>query len=271
VKIAGEQASSLPIQIIGSPNFSTIPADCSSQGQPEDDLAGLGANGLLGLGTSVQDCGADCATSGPLSLGTYYTCPSSGCTDTTEGLAQQVQNPVAAFATDNNGVILELPAVSGAEVSVSGSLIFGIGTQSNNGLGGATVFGTSSNGDFNTTFQSTKYPSFLDSGSNAIYFLNASAAGIPVCTNLTFFYCPSSPQNISVVNDGTNGASGSVSFAVSNATTLVSNPDDAAINGLAGPSPGIFDFGLPFFFGRNVYTAIEGKSTPGGTGPYSAY
>jgi hypothetical protein len=34
---------------------------------------------------------------------------------------------------------------------------------------------------------------------------------------------------------------------------------------------GGFDFGLPFFFGRSVFTAIEGASTPGGTGPYVAF
>ena len=274
VKISGEQANSLPIQVIGSPNFSAIPADCSSQGQPEDDLTTLGANGLLGLGQSIQDCGPDCVSSGPLSLGTYYACPSSSCTDTTESLAQQVQNPVASFATDNNGVIVELPAVSGAETSVSGSLIFGIGTQSNNGLGSATVFGTDSFGNFNTTYQGNQYPSFLDSGSNAIYFLDTATTGMPVCTDLTFFYCPSSPQNFSVLNDaqaGTNGASGPVTFTVSNADLLVSNSLDAAVNNLAGPNPGTFDFGLPFFFGRNVYTAIEGRSTPAGTGPYLAY
>ena len=49
------------------------------------------------------------------------------------------------------------------------------------------------------------------------------------------------------------------------------NVNDAAVNGLAGPGPSMFDFGLPFFFGHNVYVAIDGKSTPGGTGPYSAY
>jgi hypothetical protein len=26
-----------------------------------------------------------------------------------------------------------------------------------------------------------------------------------------------------------------------------------------------------FFFGRNVFIAIEGQNTPGGTGPYTAY
>jgi len=274
VKMAGEEASSLPIQVIGSSNFSTIPSDCTSQGVPEDDLANLGVNGLLGLGPSVQDCGTDCASSGPLSLGTYYACPSSGCRDTTESLAQQVQNPVASFATNNNGVIIELPAVSGAEANVSGSLIFGIGTQSNNGLGSATVFGTDPFGDFTTTYKGTVYQSFLDSGSNAIYFLNATTTGMPTCNDIKFLYCPASAQNVSVLNDaeaGTNDASGSVAFNVSNADTLVSNAENAAVNGLAGPNPGLFDFGLPFFFGRNVYIAIEGKSTPGGTGPYSAY
>jgi hypothetical protein len=58
---------------------------------------------------------------------------------------------------------------------------------------------------------------------------------------------------------------------VGNADSLLSNGSDAAANGLAGPNAGTVDFGLPFFFGRNVYTAIEGKSTPAGTGPYTAY
>lgn len=272
VEIAGEKASSLPLQVIGSPSFPTVPSDCGDQGVPENDLADLGANGLLGLGQSIQDCGAYCV-SGPQSA-SYYTCPSSSCADATESLAQQVQNPVASFATDNNGVIIKLPVVSAPEASLSGSLIFGIGTQSNNGLGGATVFGTDPYGDFNTTYNNTVYPSFMDSGSNGIYFLNSSATALPVCNDINFLYCPSSTQTISVLNvaeAGTNGANGTTSFTVGNADTLLSNANNAAVNSLAGPNPGTFDFGLPFFFGRNVYVAIEGKSTPGGTGPYSAY
>jgi hypothetical protein len=262
VKMAGELASSIPIQVIGSPNFSNIPSTCS--GMPEDDLASLGANGLLGVGQSIPD------------LQTYYACPSSVCTAATEGLAQQVQNPVASFTTDNNGVIIELPSVSGAEASVSGSLIFGIGTQSNNGLEGATVFGTDPFGDFSTTYKSTAYQSFLDSGSNGIFFLDSATTGLPVCGgNLNFLYCPTSAQNISVVNNaqaGTNGASAPASFPVGNGLNLTSN-NDAAVNGLAGPFPNfpVIDFGLPFFFGRNVFTAFDGKSTPAGTGPFTAY
>ncbi|MBS1228286.1 MAG: hypothetical protein H6R17_1563 [Proteobacteria bacterium] len=46
-----------------------------------------------------------------------------------------------------------------------------------------------------------------------------------------------------------------------------------AFNDPAAPAIGIryFDWGLPFFFGRRVFTAIEGRSTPGGNGPYVAY
>lgn len=277
VKIGGEEARSLPIQVIGSPTFSTIPANCTAQGVPMDDLSSLGANGLLGVGPSIEDCGTNCVVAGPASQGVYYACPSAGCTDTTESLAEQVQNPVTSFAADNNGVIVELPAVAGAQATVNGSLIFGIGTQSNNGLGGATVFGTDQFGDFRTTYKNIQYSSFLDTGSNGVYFLDAATTGLPICKGLTFLYCPSSTQTINVTNNaepGTNGASGPVSFMVGNGITLIGNGSNAAVNDLGGPAPmpgGIFDFGLPFFFGRHVYAAIEGKSTPAGTGPFLAY
>jgi hypothetical protein len=32
-----------------------------------------------------------------------------------------------------------------------------------------------------------------------------------------------------------------------------------------------FDWGLPFYFGRAIFTAIEGKPTAGGPGPYFAF
>ena len=272
--IAGEQAKSLPIQVIGSPNFATIPAGCTNYGVTEDDLQSLGANGILGVGTRVQDCGGACTTTGSSNPGLYYTCPSSGCQVTTESLAKQVQNPVALFPTDNNGVIIELPAVSGAQASVTGSLIFGIGTQSNNGLGSATVYTMDpSTGNFTTVYGGVTYTdaSFLDSGSNAIYFLDAGVTGIPTCTDYTFWYCPPTTESLSASNQGTNGATGTVDFVVGNADTLLVGGSDAAVNALAGPDPGSFDWGLPFFFGRNVYTAIEGQSTPAGIGPYWAY
>jgi hypothetical protein len=186
-----------------------------------------------------------------------------------------VQNPVVLFATDNNGVIIELPSVTGAQTSVSGSIIFGIGTQSNNGLGNATVYTIDPNiGNFTTVFNGTSYgdTSYIDSGSNAIYFLDSNITGLATCTDASYWYCPTTTQNLSATNQGFgNGASGSVNFVVGNADTLTVLETTGAANGLAGPNPGSFDWGLPFFFGRNVYTAIEGKDTPAGAGPYWAY
>jgi hypothetical protein len=272
--IAGEQAKNLPIQVIGSTTFTNIPTSCSSNGTEEDDLASLGANGILGVGSFAQDCGDACTTTGSTNPGLYYTCSSAGCQVTTENLADQVANPVAFFATDNNGVLIELPAVTGAETSITGSLIFGIGTQSNNALGSATVYTLDpSTGNITTRFNNTTFSnaSFLDTGSNAIYFLDTATTGIPTCTDLTFWYCPTSTQTLSATNQGATGASASFQFTVGNADTLTSNLTTGVADGLAGPNAGTFDWGLPFFFGRHVFTAIENQNTPGGLGPYWAY
>ena len=106
---------------------------------------------------------------GPSNPGLYDECPTSGYVVAAESLAQQVQNPVT-LAADNNGVIVELPAVSVPETSVSGSLVFGIGTQANNGLNGATVYSVDANGNFITTYKGQSHnTSFIDSGSSAIF------------------------------------------------------------------------------------------------------
>ena len=45
-----------------------------------------------------------------------------------------------------------------------------------------------------------------------------------------------------------------------------------AIARIQGPDGTAFTaWGLSFFFGRTIYTAIEGQSTSGGVGPYFAF
>lgn len=272
IKIAGEQAASAPIQVIGDPAFSTVPKGCTSTGlTAEDNLQTLGANGVLGVGLFPNDCGGACALTGASNPGLYYACPSSGCVTTSEGQPQQVQNPVSMFAADNNGVIIELPvAPAGGALSLSGSLVFGIGTQSDNGLGRATVFAVDSSGNISTVYGGHTYSSFLDTGSNALYFLDSSTTALATCSDASSFYCPSSTRNLSATDQGSNGSSGAVNFSVANADTLFATPNFAFSN-LAGPNPNTFDWGLPFFYGRNVFTAIAGQNTPAGPGPYFAY
>lgn len=273
LRVAGEQAASLPVQIIGDPAFTSIPSTCSSSGPPENTVTAFGANGLLGAGLFMQDCGSACAQFAI--SGVYYTCPPSGCQPTRLALTQQLQNPVGMFSTDNNGVLIQLPALpaTGA-ASATGSLIFGIGTQSNNGLGGATIIGVDANtGNAATVFNNVSYAnSYIDSGSSAIF---AGSSLYPICTGAgAGFYCPSTIQNLSATLQGTNRATSTVSFSIGNADRLFgANAGFSAFSNIAAPNsdPAGFAWGLPFFFGRNVFTAIEGRSTPGGLGPYFAF
>lgn len=273
VEIAGEIAPDVPMQIVGASGFAAPPTECTNTGLPAaDNLTTLGANGLLGLNGFIQDCGSGCTTSGVSNEGLYYTCSSSACSVTTEALDAQVQNPVSSFSGDNNGVLVSLPAV-GAEgaPTISGSLIFGIGTRSNNALGSASIYTIDDLGNFTTNFGGETYPdSFIDSGSNAIYFLSSGITGIPQCSDEPGFYCPAATTTLTAENVGVNGQSGSVTFYIANADGLFST-SNAAFNDLGGPGRTYFDWGLPFFFGRNVFVALDGQATPGGVGPYWAY
>jgi hypothetical protein len=271
VRLAGEEAASVPIQLIGAPGVPEAPSDCSSGGTAADTVAGLGATGLLGIGVFREDCGGACARLlGPPKI--YYACNASGCTVTSVPLASQLQNPVWHFAQDNNGFLLSLPPVpdTGAR-SVAGSLIFGIGTQSNNGLGSAKVYTTDDVGNISTTINGTTISGYLDSGSNSLSFLDSSSIPLPACPgDDSDFSCPPSTVGFTAVNQGSNGVSGPVSFNVANAESLFETPN-AAFDDLAGPDTGDFDWGLPFFFGRTTFVGIEGQSSPGGAGPYWAY
>lgn len=289
VKIAGETALNQEVQIIGDTSY-TVPSTCTGTGGAgtglEDTVAKFGANGILGVAPYVADCGGACTVQS--SSNTYYTCATATtCAQNQVAENLQVSNPVAAFTTDNNGVIIQLPSVpTSGSASVTGSLIFGIGTQSNNGLGTATVFNLDSNGFLATGYKaaSTLHYAFIDSGSNGYYFHDPS---ITPCTTNVGFYCPPSDQALqaNIINP-VNNASKSVSFTVTNADSLFKNAKTAigATSGLAGDShsfgdgtkgtiPGdqAFDWGLPFHYGKSVFVVIEGKVTSSGTGPFFAF
>jgi len=270
VVIAGEQASNVPVQVI-DPTFAAVPSGCKSAGVPENDsLQTLGANGILGVGPFASDCGGACDQTGSANPGMYYSCAGSSCQIAAEPITQQVQNPVALFPSDNNGVIIQLPALTASAASLSGSMIFGIGTQSNNSLGKAKVFPVNSSGEFTTTFKGQTYPAFVDSGSNALFFLNTNTTGLSTCTSSSGFYCPNSTQNLSAVTSS-GSPSQTINFSIANADSLFSTRGNFVFENLGGPNAGTFDWGLPFFFGRSVFTAIEARSTPAGTGPFWAY
>ena len=273
VQIAGESAPSVAIQVIGDPNFTNVPANCSGSGAEEDTVAAFGANGILGIGVFAQDCGPQCV--GSTSPQFYYSCTAMTCQPTLVPLASQVSNPVSLFATDNNGSILELPSIpSEGALSASGSLIFGVDTQANNASGNETVLTVDPNfGYLTAVFNGQSLSqSFIDAGSNGNYFdsniAQCSAAG------LSGFYCPTGTQNLTATMQGVNGMSATVNFTVSSAQVMFdNNPTFTALPELAGtnPLPGSFDFGLPFYYGRRVFTVLEAQTTAAGAGPYIAF
>ncbi|HWP12206.1 MAG TPA: DUF3443 domain-containing protein [Ramlibacter sp.] len=262
VKLGGETAASLPVQIIGdtAAPYAAVPAACSNTGA--NFGADLGVNGLLGIGVFNEDCPA-CASSPAPAV--YFAC-GTGCFATSLPLASQVANPVGAFAVNNNGVAIVLPAVPpGGAATLSGSLIFGIGTQSNNQLGSATVYATNRLGNFTTTYKGVAYSSsFLDSGSNGIFFTD------PDIAQCSGFFCPPMPLALSAVNTSATGVSATVDFTIESIQTISRGVAAAHVGGEIG-LPNTFDWGLPFFYGRTVFVAISGAPTPQGLGPYWAY
>jgi hypothetical protein len=286
--IGGESVSSMPMQIIGDTSLGggSVPRTCSSSGGVNmSTVQLLGANGIIGVSITTTDCGTTCTSTKGTGGAIYYDCPSTGCSSVVARAAntsapfQQLPNPVAAFGTDNNGTILSLPSVAATgAVSVTGTLYFGIGTQTNNALGSASVLPTDASGYVSATYNGAALPySFLDSGSNYYYFVDNSIA---TCGSGDYsgFYCPSSALSLTPTLAGSSGTV-SAAFTLYNAQTEPASTSNAAPGiganpnslGFSSPISNSFDFGLPFFYGRNVYTAISGRTAGSTKGPYFAF
>lgn len=278
VTLSGETAANVPVQVMDDTGAGAAPpAACGANGTLINGVTGFDANGVLGVGVFAEDCGAACVSAAsPLPL--YYGCTAAGvCTAENVPLAQQVTNPVALFAADNNGISIDLPNLINAngDASVQGELIFGIGTQSDNALpAGLTVLGADTNGDFTATYNgsATVLPSLIDSGTDAYAFDDPT---IVVCSAGAFigYYCPAvAPQSLFAVNTGVsaNTATNTVNFALADPNTFI--PTAAAFTNLGGGGGSTrFTWGMPFFYGRKIYIGIDQRAAGGFTGPYYAY
>lgn len=272
VVLGNKLAPNMPIQMVGEASLAPLAGVCST-GTSYTSVSLLGAKGILGVGNFKQDCGQRCVTT--VANGFYFMCTSAACTSvsrTTASLEKQVKNPIPLFASDNNGFVIDLPAVPAAAVSLRGSMIFGVGTQANNQFGNSTLLTTNSQGYFTTRLGSKIWPSsFIDTGSNGLYFDSTS---FPACSgNATGFYCPVALTSLVASATGTNGASVNIGFAVENPVPYFAGGTNSVVANLAGSisNPSSFDWGLPFFYGRRVVIGIEGQTSPLGVGPYLAF
>ena len=274
IVLGGETASNIPIQVIEAGYFAdAIPAQCKPPNitDLDQDPGSAGFNGILGTGLFAQDCGQGCVNNA--GNGIYFTCTGASCSPSAVPLSSQVQNPVAHLQQDNNGIIVQLPDVPpGGVPSVSGQLILGIGTRSDNTVSGVTVYPADGNGNITTLFNGQTFTGFIDTGSNGLFFNDSSLAVCP--SSNQDWYCVQPAQTLTAVNSGYAGSpSGEISFTVGDALTLFQNSSNGVFAELGGPAPtgSIFDWGLPFFFGRTVVVGIEGTGSTLGTGPYWAY
>ena len=305
VKLAGEVATNIPVQVIGDASSYSVPGTCSSTSTHAlNDSISFGANGVLGIGVFAQDCGSGCVTT-PTSL--YYACPTtSTCAETAVAVANQATNPVFAFPADYNGVLLQFPslAANGGALNLTGTLTFGINTQTNNQTSSVSPSGAiylaDDTGDFFSTinsvgggytFTATAYSnSFIDSGSNGIYL---PGTNIPTdATSGWFIPVDAATGNIITINATQSGSTGfgyvngvptstptsttnTFNFSIANANTVLfssGNGSNTAFSSLgasstfAATSVGGIDWGMPFFFGRPVFVGMEGNTITLGNG-----
>jgi hypothetical protein len=268
VTIGSKVASNMPIQVIGDGKYST-PNDCMSSGGTDlGSVAAMGANGVVGIATSPRDYAAVATIALPAAY--YYCTSATSCTNTRVPLGAQVMNPVANFASDNNGTVITLPAVpASGKLSATGQLAFGIGTQANNALpSNPNILTLNPSGYFTTSYKGGgPYRSAIDSGSNANIFPDST---VPYTSN--GWFVPVSTLSLSATLTG--AASGSkpvnVTFSLANASSLLAS-QYAAYNNIGAPSSGVFFWGLPFFYGRSVYTALNDMKIGAWTGPFIAF
>lgn len=272
VYIGGLVARNVPVHMVGQgsnnpglggnafPNSTA----CSSQpnvGRDVGSVAGLGANGILGLSNPDHDCdGANCDV--VASNNQYFTCASNVCTSTTMATSGQPSHLGLYLNDFADGVIVSMSSLSGTSASsLQGTLSFGIGNIPST----AHQLVLDSQGHFNVSYDGTSYTqAYLDSGSNALYF-NSSVHAISRCPSPNNdFYCPSSPLQISAMNSDSNGHNNTVTLTINNFDNVV-NATTYVAAGIAGPWSGVgttpdavFDWGFPFFIGRTVYVARAG-------------
>jgi len=256
VYLGSEVSPQTLIQLVNDPAVA-VPSSCSSQGIV-DTLENSSAKGLLG----VRDLGS-------LAVDQLSICDQSGCSTAECYIAECINNPISLFAHDSNGVTITLPSISplGA-ATATGTLTFGIGTQSNNTLGSAVLLAPANDYNQVTNWQGMQYVSMLDTGTSDYDIPNLP---VPTCSDLPDASCPSSAQSFMATLSGTNSNSQTVNFTIGNydqlleQTPRVTALDDVAYQFNVTYLPVIW--GTPFFYGRTVFFLYS--NYPGG--PFVAF
>jgi hypothetical protein len=274
----GTTGIALPVQLIDDQHALSPTNDCITVTNNSllTTAGAVGANGILGIGNTIVDCGVDCDSTPPLYHTTaatppgssvlYYGCPSAATSPTACGLTtildnSQVQNPVAALASPyNNGVVLKMPAIPANQpgaATAAGELILGVDPSHLPGNATQVFLGTHPNTNPDSYLSiTTQYNnhvfvnSYLDTGTNGLFFYDATLAN-SACSSQqasSYWYCPSTTlSNLqAILSDGDNPTlhQVSVSFQIAN-FAILSATSNTAFSDSGGAVNGQDAFGNP--------------------------
>jgi len=266
VKLGGLTAKAVPFQIIddSQPQIG-IPDSCNSSGSYFDFVA-AGQNAIVGIRNWVYDEDRS------------YTCNDGGCTEINNlPESMLIGSPIIRIPGNNNGASIQFPSVpaNGAQ-SFIGVLTIGINTQANNSIGSDVSLLYTRDSLFKASYNNVNQASTFDSGTPYIIFTDN---GIPLCNAgaAEGFYCPVSPMLINAVFSNFDGGN------QVNASYLLQNPliyyDNAVANNTLLPYAGapcsgcesfadsIFLWGLPYFYGKTIYSGFPGVVINGESQP----
>jgi len=268
------QKASVPIQIIDNtkthPTTSESTNLCTSLTNTPTNSSKAHYQGIFGIGPKQQDCGSSCVSTPSIY---YYSCPNglaqsiATCTQTTVPLNQQITNPIAELAENNNGVILQLPQVPSAGVpSVEGSIILGIDTETNNASTGTQYIPTNTDTSISVSSQGQSYSAMINAAASAFTFPSTITTGT---VNQITYYCPTTAQNFTSMIYGSQNIP--LTFSIGNATSLLGHSSYVFAELGIPSSQNTIIYGIPFFFGKSVFVGFENRSSSLGQGPYYAF
>jgi hypothetical protein len=255
-----QTTTAIPIQILDSTAFVTGENIVCPNATKTPTPATFGLNGIIGVGPFPND----------KTVGNYYKCNNTSCsTLVTIPNSNYVTNPITKFADGyNNGVTLTFGAIpTDGAINADGYAIFGVGSKQNNSPQKNVAILPIESGQFipiniETKINSVSYNSFLDTGSNYLYFGESTILNLPQCGSpINAFLCPSGLTNFSAIMFANNQESATINFAIENSQNLFNANSNTAFATIGAIIPNIgIDWGLPFFFGRTVYSVFANES-----------
>jgi Protein of unknown function (DUF3443) len=243
-----------------SPGVSCFPNTTSEQ------------NGIIGMDTALA------APNGK----SYFSCNSSGnsssCTPIDLDLKDQPLNPITYMTQDSNGFLMRTPAVPATGLpNLRGEVIFGIGTAANNQPSkGLNVCHVRPDDFFRLSYNGNTYWTKFDSGTNS-FNLPSDMSGIPFCQDSSVYLCPVQPVELSVELLNADGSEcAPLTVSVTGNFYGPGTPEQSWVEpGLGeiwgGETSQMLGLGIPFFFGRDIYYVLGGRSSPLGAGPAVAF